>query len=39
MVLTPEILSDAFGVHADLITDPRSGKSICVPFALSRQEP
>lgn len=36
-VLTPETLSAAFGVHADLIKDPRSGKTICVPFALSRQ--
>jgi len=37
-VLTPEILSAAFGVDADLIKDPRSGKSICVPFALSRDK-
>lgn len=36
-VLTPEALSDAFGVLADMVRDPRSGKTICVPFALSGQ--
>jgi len=38
-VLTPETLGRAFGVHADLIVDPRSGRTICVPYALARPEP
>ncbi len=37
-VLTPETLSLAFGVHADLIEDPRSGRVLCVPYALARPD-
>ena len=28
----------AFGVHADLIEDPRSGRVLCVPYALARPD-
>lgn len=34
-VLTPQTLSEVFGVLADLVKDARSGKIICVPYALA----
>lgn len=37
-VLTPEALSDAFGVLADIVTDSRSGKLVCIPYALSAKD-
>ncbi|HWJ87701.1 MAG TPA: ABC transporter ATP-binding protein [Pelagibacterium sp.] len=33
-VLTPQTLAAAFGIRADLIHDPRSGRRICVPYGL-----
>lgn len=37
-VLTPEALSDAFGVLADIVRDSRSGKLVCIPYALSAKD-
>ena len=35
-VMTPETLRRVFGVEADVITDPRSGAPLCVPYGVVR---
>ncbi|MFD1252847.1 MULTISPECIES: ABC transporter ATP-binding protein [Devosia] len=34
-VLTPQTLAAAFGILADMLRDPRSGKLLCVPYGLA----
>jgi len=33
-VVTPELLREVFGVEADIVTDPRSGIPLCIPYEL-----
>jgi iron complex transport system ATP-binding protein len=33
-VMTPELLREVFGVEADIVTDPRSGIPLCIPYEL-----
>ena len=33
-VLTPELLDFLFGVHAHIISDPETGKPVCLPYAV-----
>ncbi|ERI07494.1 ABC transporter ATP-binding protein [Aneurinibacillus aneurinilyticus] len=35
-VMTHEVLSKVFGIEADIISDPRTGVPICIPYELSR---
>lgn len=34
-VMTCEVLRDVFGIEADIVTDPRSGVPLCLPYALA----
>lgn len=34
-VMTPDVLRDVFGIEADIVTDPRSGVPLCLPFGLA----
>lgn len=34
-VITPEVIREVFGVEAEIVTDPRSGLPVCLPFALT----
>lgn len=36
-VITPEIMREVFNIEADIVTDPRSGLPLCLPFALAAQ--
>ncbi len=36
-VMTPETLRRVFGVEADIVTDPRSGAPLCVPYGVVRE--
>ncbi|HUC93457.1 MAG TPA: ABC transporter ATP-binding protein [Paenibacillus sp.] len=36
-VITPSMLREVFGVEAEIVTDPRSGLPVCLPFALARE--
>lgn len=38
-VMTPEVLRDVFGIEADIVTDPRSGVPLCLPFGLAGRKP
>lgn len=33
-VMTPEMLSTCFGIDGDIVTDPRSGKPLCISYDL-----
>ncbi len=33
-VVTPELLSEVFGVDADIVSDPRTGAPLCIPHGL-----
>ncbi|WP_411348194.1 ABC transporter ATP-binding protein [Paenibacillus sp. WLX2291] len=33
-VMTCDVLRDVFGIEADIVTDPRSGVPLCLPYAL-----
>lgn len=35
-VMTHEVLAKVFGIEADIISDPRTGVPICVPYELAR---
>lgn len=37
-VMTPETLRRVFAVEADIVTDPRSGVPLCIPYGLSAQD-
>jgi iron complex transport system ATP-binding protein len=37
-VVTPELLREVFGVEADVVSDPRTGLPLCIPYALSDPE-
>ncbi|WEK54472.1 MAG: ABC transporter ATP-binding protein [Candidatus Cohnella colombiensis] len=37
-VMTSHMLQDVFGIDADIIPDPRSGKPLCLPYGLSTAE-
>lgn len=34
-VMTPDVLRDVFGIEADIITDPRNGVPLCLPYELA----
>jgi iron complex transport system ATP-binding protein len=34
-VITPGMLSEVFGVEADIVADPRDGVPLCVPYGLN----
>lgn len=34
-VITPEIMREVFNIEADIVTDPRTGLPLCLPFALA----
>jgi len=35
-VVTPEMLAEVFGVEADVVPDPRTGTSLCIPYGLRK---
>ncbi|MNN90548.1 putative siderophore transport system ATP-binding protein YusV [compost metagenome] len=35
-VVTSEVLREVFGIEADIVTDPRSGVPLCLPYELYR---
>lgn len=37
-VMTPEVLREVFGIEADIVTDPRTGVPLCLPYALAGKE-
>lgn len=37
-VVTPRLLRDVFGVEADVVSDPRTGVPLCIPYGLRRGE-
>lgn len=37
-VMTREVLRSVFGIEADIISDPRTGVPLCLPFELAREE-
>lgn len=37
-VVTQDVLRKVFGIEADIITDPRTGKPICLPYELAHQQ-
>lgn len=37
-VLTVQMVRDVFGLHADVIADPRTGSPLCLPYALADQD-
>lgn len=37
-VMTREVLRLVFGIEADIISDPRTGVPLCLPFELAREE-
>lgn len=36
-VMTPDILREVFNIEADIVTDPRSGVPLCLPYALASE--
>ncbi|MFB5759951.1 ABC transporter ATP-binding protein [Paenibacillus medicaginis] len=34
-VMKPDMLREVFGIEADIVTDPRSGVPLCLPYALA----
>lgn len=36
-VFTKEMLYDIFGIDSELMTDPRTGRPLCIPYSLSRR--
>ena len=36
-VITKTMLRNVFGIEADIITDPRSGQLLCLPFGLASE--
>ncbi|WP_409343822.1 ABC transporter ATP-binding protein [Paenibacillus sp. MBLB4367] len=34
-VMTPEVLREVFGIEADIVSDPRTGAPLCLPFELA----
>lgn len=34
-VITPEVMREVFNIEADIVTDPRTGLPLCLPFALA----
>jgi len=37
-LVTPELLREVFGVEADIVTDPRSGIPLCIPYGLQTDD-
>lgn len=37
-VMTPDVLREVFGIEADIVTDPRTGVPLCLPYALAGKE-
>ena len=38
-VVTPDLLRDVFGVEGAVVTDPRSGVPLCIPYGLAAPSP
>ncbi|APB69251.1 ABC transporter ATP-binding protein [Paenibacillus peoriae] len=36
-VMSPDVLREVFGIEADIVTDPRTGVPLCLPYALAGQ--
>jgi iron complex transport system ATP-binding protein len=36
-VMSPDVLRAVFGIEADIVTDPRTGVPLCLPYALAGQ--
>lgn len=36
-VITPDIMREVFGIEADIVTDPRTGLPLCLPYELAGQ--
>ncbi|MCC3379382.1 ABC transporter ATP-binding protein [Paenibacillus farraposensis] len=36
-VMTTDVLREVFGIEADIVTDPRTGVPLCLPYALAEQ--
>jgi iron complex transport system ATP-binding protein len=36
-VMSPDVLREVFGIEADIVTDPRMGVPLCLPYALAGQ--
>lgn len=34
-VMTPDVLRNVFGIEADIVTDPRTGVPLCLPYGLA----
>ncbi|ASS68247.1 MULTISPECIES: ABC transporter ATP-binding protein [unclassified Paenibacillus] len=37
-VMTPAVMRDVFGIEADIVSDPRTGVPLCLPYALAPKE-
>ncbi|MGN7454221.1 ABC transporter ATP-binding protein [Paenibacillus pasadenensis] len=37
-VVTPKVMRDVFGIEADIVSDPRTGVPLCLPYALAMGE-
>lgn len=37
-VMTTEVMREVFGIEADIITDPRTGVPLCLPYALAGKD-
>ncbi|MCI3924724.1 ABC transporter ATP-binding protein [Paenibacillus sp. TRM 82003] len=37
-VMEPQLLHEVFGIHADIVPDPRTGVPICMPYILDEEE-
>lgn len=37
-VMTTEVMREVFGIEADIITDPRTGVPLCLPYALAGRD-
>lgn len=37
-VMTPDVLREVFGIEADIVTEPRTGVPLCLPYALAGKE-
>ncbi|MGP0577503.1 ABC transporter ATP-binding protein [Paenibacillus peoriae] len=36
-IMSPDVLREVFGIEADIVTDPRTGVPLCLPYALAGQ--
>ncbi|KAA9006592.1 ABC transporter ATP-binding protein [Paenibacillus spiritus] len=38
VVMTPDVLREVFGIEADIVTDPRTGLPLCLPYELAMRQ-